>query len=298
MKAIPRLSGHTRPFAVLGHPIGHTLSPVMHNASFHKLGLDAIYLAFDVAPEKLMVTLPVMGEMGFAGVNLTVPLKEVAFRGLTDLDESARLLGSVNTIQFLPAGQYTPAGLRGYSTDGRGFLLALNEAFSITPKGRTVLLLGSGGAGRAVAITCARAGARKIFLTDLDVARAGRVAAEISRLAPRTATEVVLFCPDAWRSASMASNLVIQATPVGMKKGEKSLLDPDAFRSGQCVYDLIYMYPQTPFMKAATRGGARVSNGLGMLLHQGAFSFQIWTGKKADVKAMRRALEAEVYGAG
>ena len=98
------ISGHTQPFAVLGHPIGHTLSPVMHNASFAALGLDAIYLAFDVKPERLMTVLPAMRSMGFGGVNLTIPHKEVAFRGLEKLDDSAKLLGAVNTVQFAGDG--------------------------------------------------------------------------------------------------------------------------------------------------------------------------------------------------
>ena len=287
-----KLSGHTTPYAVLGHPIGHTLSPVMHNASFGALGLDAVYLAFDVDPDNLMQVLPAMKQMGFGGVNLTVPLKEVAFKGLSDLDESAKRLGSVNTIEF------TADGLRGHSTDGQGFLLALDEAFSLAPAGRSVFMLGCGGAGRAVAITCAQAGAARLILTDMDSARAARVAAEIAELAPGVKTEVVASDPDAWKEAAQAADLVVQATPVGMKEGDTSLLGPGAFRKEQYAFDLIYMYPETPFMKAAQAAGTQAANGLGMLLHQGAFSFSIWSGRQADVPAMRRALEGAVYGAG
>ncbi len=142
-----KLSGHTRPYAVLGHPIGHTLSPVMHNRSIQSLGLDAIYLALDVAPDALMDVLPAMKAMGFGGVNLTVPLKEVAFRGFETLDPSAESLGAVNTVEF------TDDGMVGHNTDGEGFLLALKAAFGSSPRDRRVFVLGAGGAGLTFSTT-------------------------------------------------------------------------------------------------------------------------------------------------
>lgn len=278
------------PFAVLGHPIGHSLSPVMHNAAFQALGMDALYLAFDVPPARLRRTLAFMKELGFRGVNLTVPLKEVACRGLDLLDPTARIFGAVNTVQFLPHG------LKGYSTDGVGFLSAVREAFDGTLKGRFVFVLGTGGAGRTVAMACAGEQTAGIFLADLDRTRARRVAREIARLHPSVPVQVVESTPAAWAHASLASDLVIQSTPVGMKPSDPSLLPPSAFRRGQWAFDLVYMYPETGFMRAARRAGAHTSNGLGMLLHQGAASFKIWTGKTPPVPVMRRALEKAVYG--
>lgn len=276
------LSGHTQPFAVLGHPIGHTLSPVMHNASFEALGLDAIYLAFDVHPDRLMPVLDAMRAMGFRGVNLTIPLKEVAFRGLPQLDPSAQLLGSVNTVQF------TTLGLVGHNTDGYGFRKAVEEAFGRGVAGDSVHVLGTGGAGRAVALTAAAAGAKSITLADLDAARTRAVADDIARRFPKVAVST--------DGDPRAADLVVQCTPVGMKPGEPSLLAPDRFRKGQRAFDLIYMYPETPFMKAARAGGAETANGLGMLLHQGARAFEIWTGTPPRTDRMRAALERAVYG--
>ncbi len=282
------LSGHTRPYAVLGHPIGHTLSPVMHNAAFRALGLDAIYLAFDVHPDRLLQVLPAMADMGFGGVNLTVPLKEVAFRGLPALDESARRVGAVNTVAF------TPEGPRGHNTDGQGFLRAVEEAFGAPVAGRSVFVLGTGGAGRTVAITCAAAGAARVTVADADPARPARVCAEVAALCP--GVEVRAAPAPACVAAAQAADLVVQATPVGMRPDEASPLPAAAFRPGQQAYDLIYMYPETAFMRCARQAGARAANGLGMLLHQGAWAFTIWTGQAAAVEAMRTALEAEVYG--
>jgi shikimate dehydrogenase len=282
-----QLSGHTRPFAVLGHPIGHTLSPVMHNAAIRALGMDAVYLAFDVAPDRLLRVLPAMADLGFGGVNLTVPLKEVAFRGLTDLDSTARLLGAVNTVEI------RPDGLRGHNTDGQGFLLALREAFGLSVGGLSVFVLGCGGAGRAVALTCATQGAARMLLADAAPERCGRVAGEIASVDRRVPTETV--SPDDWERTARQADLVVQATPVGMKKGEPSLLGPNAFRPGQFAYDLVYMYPETGFTAAARQGGAAAASGLGMLLHQGIRAFEIWTGRTPPAEPMRRALEAAVY---
>jgi shikimate dehydrogenase len=261
----------------------------MHNANFRALGMDAIYLAFDVDPARLMEVLPAMAHMGFRGVNLTVPLKEVAFRGLSQLDESARRLGAVNTVEF------SPSGLKGHNTDGKGFVLAVKEALGIDLSGQSVFVLGSGGAGRAVAITCAAEGASRIAVTDVDFSRAQRVAKEIRDLTPSATIDTISATTEAWVETSREADLVVQATPVGMKKSEQSLLPPHAFRKGQKAFDLIYMYPETPFMKAAAKGGARTSNGLGMLLHQGAWAFTVWTGQKADVDVMRKELQKSVY---
>ncbi len=282
--------GHTRCFAVLGHPVGHTLSPAMHNAALAALGWDAVYLAFDVGRADLMNVLPAMARMGFGGVNLTVPLKETAFGGLRRLDASARLVGSVNTVQFDGA---EPVG---HSTDGFGFLRAVSEAFGFAPEGRSVFVLGTGGAGRAVALVCARAGAASVALADADAPRAERVRGEILALGAGAEARVVAAVPGEREKAARAADLVVQATPVGMRAGDPSPLSAAGFRAGQCAIDLVYMHPQTAFMAAARAGGARAVNGLDMLLHQGARSFAIWTGEAPPVEPMRAALERAVYG--
>lgn len=283
-----KIGGQTRIYAVLGHPVGHTLSPTMHNAAFGVLGMDAVYAAFDVHPDRVASALKGMADMGFAGVNVTVPLKEVAFACISDLDESARRLRAVNTIEFLPDG------LRGHNTDGKGFLDAVRESFGVSVAGLSMFVLGCGGAGRAVAITCAAEGAKRLTLVDVDSDRARRLAEEVRVLGPAEAVEPR---PDRWLKAAHASDLIVQATPVGMKPGDASPVGTDVFRSGQLAFDLVYMHPETAFMRAARTAGAKAANGLGMLLHQGAESFAIWTGRPAPVEIMRIALEREVYGA-
>ena len=284
-----KLSGHTKPFAVIGHPIGHTLSPVMHNASMQELGFDGIYLALDIHPDELMDVLPRMAKMGFAGANLTVPHKEIAFRGLDKLDESAQLLGAANTVEF------TEDGMIGHNTDGYGFLMALEEAFGRRVEGDSVFVLGCGGAGRAVALMAAKEGAKSLVLADIDAERVQRLEDEIKALAPTV--EIKQALDNATKIAlCRESDLVVQASPVGMKKDDPSLLPPEAFRAGQRAFDLIYMYPETAILTTAREAGAKIANGLGMLLHQGARAFEIWTGQKPSISAMRTALEEAVYG--
>jgi len=287
-----QISGKTTPFAVLGHPIGHSLSPVMHNAALAELGMDAVYLAFDVAPEHLMHVLPAMGNMGFGGVNLTVPLKEVASGGIENRDVSARRLGAVNTVEFTVDGS-----LKGHNTDGDGFIRALEEAFGAGPAGLSVFILGCGGAGRAVAITSAAEGADRVVLADAEPARASRVREEICEaFAVPHGVNACPADPASWARECRQADLVIQATPVGMKKEDVSLLGPEAFCGEQRVMDLVYMYPDTGFTRTARERGAKTVNGIGMLLHQGAGAFAIWTGKEPPIKVMRKALEDAVYG--
>lgn len=254
------------------------------------LDLDAVYLAFDVAPEKLIDSLKVMGDMGFGGVNLTVPLKEVAFRGLEDIDPSARALGSINTVKFCKGA------MRGYSTDGYGFLAAMDKAFKTSPKNKTIFLLGCGGAGRAVALACAGAGARAIVLADSDRQRAARLKRDLNSQFEHVEVSNAPSAPGAMSASARCADIVVQATPVGMRREDPSLLGPEAFAEGQLVYDLVYMFPETALMRTARSRGARTANGLDMLVFQGARSLSIWTGIEAPVEVMRRELVKAVYG--
>jgi shikimate dehydrogenase len=278
------ITGKTKTYAVLGQPIQHTRSPPMHNAALRALEMDAVYLPYEVAPGQLMEVLHAMRAMGFGGVNLTIPHKEVAFAGITDLDESAQLVGAVNTVQF------TEAGLKGFSTDGYGILQAIEEAFGISVKGRSVSVVGCGGAGRSMALVCAREGAASITLWNRTPARAEQVAAEIGDVPVQLVTDL-----EADAAVIRASELIIQATSVGMKPGDSSPLPADCFREGQKLIDTIYALEETPIMQLARSAGAEAVNGLGMLLHQGAKSFEIWTGVPAPVEVMRESLRQTAY---
>lgn len=284
--------GKTLCFAVLGHPVAHSLSPAMHNASLRALGWNALYLAFDVEEAHVATALQGMLRLGFGGVNVTIPLKHAAYRAVQQVAPCARRVGVVNTVAF------ADGVLTGYNTDGIGLLADLDERFGFHPRGRTVLVLGCGGAGRAVALTFAAEGASALWLANRGGERARAVAADLRAAAFPGDLRILPSDPAAWAAAAREADLVVQCTSVGLHPGAPPLLAASAFRPGQCVYDLVYTAPRTPILVEAERAGARVTNGLGMLLHQGAASFRIWTGRPADLAAMRRALEASLAAGG
>ena len=274
-------------YALLGHPVGHSLSPAMHNAAFKALGLNANYTLLDVQPGDIPRTLADLRAKKFGGANVTIPHKEAAYRFLAAkhaLSDTAQLLHSVNTVVFRPDGS-----LCGDNTDAPGFLDALKESFRATPRGLRVLVLGCGGAGRALALTCAMQGAAEILVADVNLAARRRLLLALRQTAPGLPVAGVSL--DRARAAARDCDLIVQATPVGMRPGDPSLLPPESFRKGQLVFDLIYNPAVTPLLATARAAGARTSNGLGMLLHQGVRAFRLWTGRKPSVPAMRAALE-------
>jgi len=279
-------------FALFGHPVKHSLSPVMHEASFRSLGIDAEYLCFDVPPDALADRLAACRGEGFRGLNLTVPHKAAAVARMDRLDASARLYGAVNTVRI------DADGLTGFNTDADGFLTDLAVNFRLSPERRRVLVLGCGGAGRALAIACAHRGAAGVWLANRTVAKAERVAAEIADLLPDSSADVRVLGaePSEWLGYSREADLVIQCTTAGLADGDAPVLPPEAFRRGQFLYDIVYTRRVTPTMHAARAAGADAANGAGMLVYQGAAAFREWTGLDADTAAMRAALEARIYG--
>jgi len=286
------LTGKTRVFAVLGHPVAHTLSPPMHQAAFRALGMDAVYAAFDVLPGNLMTVLPAMAAMGFGGVNLTIPHKEVAYKGIEALAPSAMRSASVNTVVFREDGS-----LEGHSTDGYGLRMAVKEAFHTDLAGVSALLLGCGGAGRAAARELAEGGAVRLLLANRSPERARALADELSREYPAMPVEVSASWPPP-PEAVQAVDLILNSTALGMKAGDDALLNAEHLSPHHRMLDMTYVLEETPMMAAVRAAGGRAVNGLGMLLHQGARSFELWTGVRPPVEPMRAALRSAVYGKG
>lgn len=280
------INGQTRIVAVLGHPIAHTASPAMHNAAFDALGMNWRYVALDVDPARLGPALRGLALCGLAGANLTVPHKLIAFREADRLDATARVAEAANTLVFsLRAGK---PFLHGHSTDGHGILASLREEFRFRPEGRSIAILGCGGAGQSAAIQFSLAGAKRVVLLNRTRAKAAAIARRIRALRPRV--ECLL--------EPAPCDLLVQATSLGLKPGDSCPLDEALLGAvkPRAFLEMIYRPAETPAMRLARRRGCRVANGLSMLLHQGARSFEIWTGRKAPVEVMRRALRREVYG--
>ena len=285
------IDGSTRIVGVFGHPISHTASPAMHNAAFDHLGLNWRYLAFDVPPDQLRGALRGICDLGFAGVNLTVPHKLLAVKMVDEVDKDAQRFGSVNTILV------EDHKLTGFSTDGYGFVRALREDFGMELRNRRVLMLGAGGAGRALALQCALGGAAAVFVVNRTPSKAVSVVNDIRKLAPRTFAVAIPMEAKSLARHLDEVDLVVNATSLGLRPGDPP---PLAKFPKHCkwlrVYDTIYRPAETRFLAAARKAGAQTSNGLSMLLHQGARSFEIWTGRRAPVAVMRRALHKAVYG--
>lgn len=260
----------------------------MHNAAFAALGLNWRYVAFEVNPGDLRAAIDGAKAMNFAGFNLTVPHKLLAVEMMDQLDNSAKMFGAVNTIQFEKrAGRVRAIG---FNTDAEAIVSALREDLKLELRGTRVLLLGAGGAGRTAGLKLASEGVAELFLVNRTKSKAEGIAREIERRF--RGVNVSTAYPEG------KIDLVLNATSLGLKAGDPSPLDERHFSFGQAraVYDMIYRPAETRLLITARKAGCRTANGLGMLLHQGARAFTIWTGKPAPIAVMRRALQSTVRG--
>jgi shikimate dehydrogenase len=278
------ISGHTKIVGILGYPITHTLSPKMHNAAFRHLGLDYIYLPFKVKPEQLKQAMNGLKGLNIAGVNVTVPHKVHVVEYLDKVSKEAEQLGAVNAIKL--EGER----LLGYNTDGQGFITSLRVDANTDYKGKTILLLGAGGAAQAVAVSLADQGAGCIAIANRTLKKAEALVNKIRYIAPRVETACLPLGGSELDRYTAEAQIIINATSVGLKSNDMPPVNENRFHAGQLVCDLIYNPPKTRFLAAAESQGAKILNGLGMLVYQGALAFEIWTGKKAPVEVMRKAI--------
>jgi shikimate dehydrogenase len=275
--------------ALLGHPVGHSRSAAMHNAAFRELGLDWRYEALDVEPERFGEVLAALPEQGFAGANVTIPHKLRALEAATEATDVARAVGAANTLSF------QSGGVRADNTDVEGFLTALRERAPDAPAGMRALVLGAGGAGRAVVYGLLTAGARAVGVWNRHPDRAAALVADFVPIAGDSALEWVTE-PRMGRF-----DLLVNATSLGMQHAHASPephekdeffktvpLSADEMDDRLTVVDLVYRQDRTPLVRAACARGLRCVDGFDVLIHQGAASFRIWTGMQAPLGAMRR----------
>ena len=276
------ITGHTRAAGVIGTPIRHSLSPAIFNAAFVAAGLDWAYLAFDVPEGAAGLALGGMRALGIDGLSVTMPHKAAVLDGLDELSPDAEALGAVNCISR------RGGMLRGDNTDGPGLVDALRLDDGIEVAGLRSAVIGAGGAGRAVARALAAAGAAEVVIVNRSAAPAERA---VALAGPRARVGRPEDVGDV--------DLVVNATPLGMgivvsTTGEPEPLpvDPERLGPGQIVVDLVYHPPVTPLVAAARERGAQGINGLGMLIHQAAHAFRLWTSEEPPVEAMSAAAVA------
>jgi len=268
-------------YGVLGYPAKHSLSPLMHNAAFKALGINAEYKIFEVEPQHLEKFIRSLSAQNISGINVTIPYKEKVIPFLDSISAEAKLIAAVNTIKV------EKNKLEGFNTDGEGFLRDISEVFDFNPTDKTIAILGAGGASKAVSVYLAKTKPRRIAVYDIDKEK---LAALIAHLDDSCKGIEFVAANSIDELGIQDSDLLVNATPIGMKEADPSLVDRKFLHKDLLVYDLIYHVRETALLRAAREKGCRTSGGLGMLLSQGMISFKIWTGRNAPRDVMEQAL--------
>ena len=274
--------------AVLGDPVAHSKSPLFHNAALQACGIAMRYARVHAPPERFAQTAAALSQQGCCGLNVTIPHKAAALEFAYEADDYACRSRSVNTLLFENGRTI------GRNTDGPGFAAAVNEEFGVAICDLRILVLGAGGgAGRAIAVFCAMQGCRKLVLVNRSMQKAEALASEIESFVSPTCGTQVQTIP--WESKAIAAgcadvDLVVNTSAIGMQPGDPSALPENSMRRGLMVYDTVYVGGDTPLVVAARASGAKAANGLSMLLHQGALSFEHWFHRVAPLDVMRDAL--------
>lgn len=275
-------------YGIFGYPLSHTLSPAMHEAAFRKLGIDARYIVLESTPADFKKLMRRASELSLSGFNVTVPYKEMVMEDLDGIRPEARAIGAVNTV-FKQGKRWV-----GTNTDMEGFLRAIMEEGGFRPSGKKAVILGAGGAARAVVYGLSRGGIREVLIADCFPQKARKIAGDMKKLFRRVTYRAVLAGIPEVKEALQKADIIINATPIGLGPQDPELVPeewiPRAGAKKIFFMDLIYNPAVTPFLKIARKKGHRTLNGLGMLLYQGARALELWTGRKAPVSVMRRAL--------
>ena len=270
------ISGKTKITGIFGNPIDHTLSPAMHNSAFDALHLDICYIPFRVAPADLSGAVHAIRSLNMLGVNITVPHKEKVLPLLDRIDEEAAFIGAVNTVTN------KDGFLTGYNTDGRGFTSSLAEE-DVSIDNKNIIMIGTGGAARSVSYYLSEK-ASKLSLFDIDMPKAAKLASDLNQIR----NNIVLLD----NIGRIDADIIINATPLGLKPDDPLPIKPDHITSKMVVCDLVYK--KTRFLQEAEKRNARTVNGSGMLLWQGVLAFELWTGVKPPVDVMRDALMSRI----
>ncbi|HYR23793.1 MAG TPA: shikimate dehydrogenase [Chthoniobacterales bacterium] len=276
---------------IFGDPVEHSLSPQIQNAALKHCKIELQYVRFHISPAELREAINLIRKLEFVGVNLTIPHK-IAALGLLDIaDDNVKRIGAVNVIK-VEAGK-----LRGFNTDGRGFARAVREEFSVDLRDLRVLVLGAGGAARAIALQCAKENSERLVIANRSFEKAQKLADELRDffagpkvLGPVARLQAIPLEEAAIRFQIANVDLIVNATPVGLDRGDPSPIPSRLLAPHVMVYDTIYSAERMPLISAALEAGARGANGLSMLLHQGALAFEIWFQREAPIEVMRKAL--------
>jgi len=285
-------TGSTRVAGVIGDPVRHSLSPALHNAAFAELGLDWTYLAFEVPVGRGADAVAAMRALGIEGLSVTMPHKDTVAAAVDELSPAAALLGAANCVRR------DGDRLIGENTDGTGFLRSLRTQAGVDPAGLRTVVLGAGGAARAVIVALAAEGALVTVVNRSPdaAARAAALGGEAGGATAEALGERSGSAAVGDAEAARDADVVVNATPLGMTDSDPLPVDPALLSDSQIVVDLIYRPERTPLLEAAAEAGATTLNGVGMLLYQAAEQFTMWTGHDAPVDAMAAAVGLDLAG--
>jgi shikimate dehydrogenase len=276
---------------VFGDPVAHSLSPKMQNAALGHAKIEMQYAAFRIAPDELAGALKLARELDFVGLNLTVPHKIAALDQVDDVDLAARKIGAINVVAN------RSEKLIGFNTDGIAFNRAIREEFVVDLRDLRVMVLGAGGAARAIAAQCALEGCERLVIANRTFDKAEQLADRLRPfftgpkvLGPVARLQAIQWEEAAFRFQIANVDLIVNATSIGLNRSDAAPVPARLLAPHLMIYDTVYASGQTPFVAAGTEAGARAAGGLSMLLHQGALSFQIWFEREAPIDVMRQAL--------
>lgn len=275
------INGKTKLYGIIGNPVEHTMSPLIHRALADMLGIDMVYVPFQVAQSQLEAAIKGAYALNICGMNVTVPYKNAVIPFLTEVDKRAEIAGSVNTL--VRDERADRAGFIGYNTDMSGLLRAMKEE-GISLKNEQIIVLGAGGVGRAVAFMCANSDAQKVYLLNRNAAKAQEVATKVNNSLRQCKKDCVtaMALADYKKLLTGTENryIVLQCTSVGLAPNAENVViaDNDFYHYVKFGYDLIYTPWETEFMRFVAANGGVAYNGLKMLLYQGIEAFEIWTG--------------------
>jgi len=282
-----KITGKTRVLGIIGWPVTHSLSPVMYNAAFEYLGLDFCYLPFLVKGGNLDSAIKGIPALNIAGLNVTIPYKESVLPYLSEISNEAKIIGAVNTIKV------EEERLIGYNTDGVGFISSLIE-MGYPVRDRSLLILGSGGAAKAVVFQSATEGVREIIIANRTVDKAIDLKRQTETQFPSIKMEAISLGYMELKNAISRADIVVNTTSLGLRMEDPSPLPNGLLHEGLFICDLIYNPPETALIRDARDSGCRYMNGMGMLLHQGGASFKIWMEVEPPLEVMRQAIETAI----
>ena len=279
-----KIKGTTKITGVFGYPVSHSLSPVFQNAAFEYLGLDYVYIPFEIKPEDLKKGVESIKIFNWVGINVTIPHKKEILKYIDEIDETSEILEVVNTIHNI-GGK-----LKGYTTDGDGFIMSLREDGKFNPEGKNIFIIGAGGSSYAICGALIKKKVNHIFITNRTYENSMKLKEHLYYKLNFKNVEIIEFEKRNEKGIWEKVDLLVNTTSIGMKENDPLLIKRENIEKVKFVYDIVYNR-KTELLKEAENLKIPYLDGLSMLVYQGAISFEIWTGKKAPVEIMKKSLK-------